>query len=385
MMPCTAIPAAEIQTVFLNTDRAIYFIMNRISGLVIAVLVILTAGVLSAGCTNSAPVNTTSGPTAAATITPSTAPLYTTGDIVRSPKADAGTGYLILRYIPGSDSYERAFIYRNTDGSWGYRVDSRTETLGRQVLEKVNTVKVTHVDPSLVTLKQPTPAGQTVTATTTSSGSVTSPTVTTSTPAIKPQIKDITPDNGRVGTSVSVTDLQGNGFQSGATVTLARFGSENISATNVNVLSASRISCTFSLPVDATIGIWDLIVSNPDGQSTRYSNVFTVRVNPGVTASTTSSSTGGIEITSIDPVFSSASGTYLPVTVFGSNFKDGITCELTRSGKSDIHASTVSRASDSQMQCFFSLPAGSNGAWNLVLTNTDGTTGTLTNGFTVNS
>ena len=357
--------------------------MSRISGFVIAVLVVLIAGVLIAGCTNSASVNTTPPQTSAITTTTGTTALYIAGDIVRSPKAGAETGYLILKYDSGSDSYERAFIYRNTDGSWGYRVDSRTETLGRSVLEKVNTVKVTNVDLSKVSMKQPTVTTSTVTVAGTSTSTITSTTpVTTTTLAMKPQVKGITPDNGLAATSVAISDLQGNGFQSGASVILARVSSVNISATNVNVLSSSHISCSFTLPVNATIGTWDIIVVNPDGQSTRYSNVFRVRENTNPITTTTTSSTGGISISSIDDPKFAMSGAYLPITVHGSNFKDLITCKLTKSG-TDILASTVSRSSDTEVKCFFTIPAGSYGSWSLVLTNTDGTTGTLTDSFSV--
>jgi len=354
--------------------------MNRISGLVIAVLVVLFAGILIAGCTNSAPVNATSVQTNATTTTSSTTALYSAGDIVRSPKAAAETGYLILKYDGGSDSYERAFIYRNTDGNWGYRVDSQTLTLPRSAFEKVNTVKVTHVDPSLVSLKKPT-----VTAAVTSSGTVTATRslATTNTPALKPLIKSINPDTGMAGTSVSITDLKGEAFQSGASVLLTRTDNQNISATSVNVLSSLQISCTFSLPMNTTAGSWDIVVINPDGQSARRTNDFLVRGNTNPTATTTTSSTGGIGITSTDPSFSPTSGTYISITVQGSNFKDGITCKLTRSDKADILASTVMRDSESQMKCFFDIPRESNGAWSLFLTNSDGTTGTLTNGFTV--
>ncbi|MDO9324264.1 MAG: hypothetical protein Q7T80_04820, partial [Methanoregula sp.] len=122
--------------------------MSRISGFVIAVLVVLIAGVLIAGCTDSAPASTPPAQTPAITTAPSTTALYVAGDIVRSPKSAAETGWLILKYDAGTDSYERAFIYRNADGTWGYRVDSRSENSGRLGLEKVNTVKVTHIDPS---------------------------------------------------------------------------------------------------------------------------------------------------------------------------------------------------------------------------------------------
>ncbi len=355
--------------------------MKRISGLVIVILVLLFAGILIAGCTDSTPATTPSVQSSPTTI-PATTALYTAGDIV-SPKSGAETGWLILDYDSGTDSYERAFIYRNSDGSWGYRVNSLTETLARPVLEKVNTVKVTHVDPSQVPLKQSAVTTSTVTASSTGSVATTTSPETTNTLAIKPQIKDITPDSGMAGTTVSFTDLQGNGFQSGASVLLARLGSPNISATNVNVLSTSHISGNFIIPANATTDLWDVIVANPDGQSTRYSNVFRVRVNTNPTATTTTSSTGGIGITSIDPTLA-FSGDFKPVTVYGSNFKDGITCKLSKSGV-DIVASTVSRSSETQMQCFFNIPTGSYGTWDLVLTNTDATTGTFSNSFSVNN
>ena len=362
--------------------------MSRISGFVIAVLVVLIAGILVAGCTDSSSATTPPAQTAAITTTPaSVTPLYSAGDIVRSSKGSADTGWLILKYDTGSDAYERAFIYRNADGTWGYRLDSRTENSGRAGLEKVNTVKVTHVEPSQIPLKQPTVATTMGSSSGTGSGSVTttSTSVTTKTLGLRPQIKDIAPDNGQAGTVVAITDLLGSEFQTGASVILARSGSANITATNVNVVSSSHISCTFTIPADAYIGPWDLVVVNPDGQSTRISNDFIVRVNSNPTATTTTtttSSTGSITITSIDPI-SAFSDDYKPVTVYGSNFKDGITCKLARSGSNDVPASTVSRTSETQMQCFFTIPTGSYGTWNLVLTNFDGTTGTLSNGFSV--
>ena len=360
--------------------------MSRLSGIVITVLVLLIAGVLVAGCTDSSSTTTPPAQTAAITTKPgSVTPLYSAGDIVRSAKGSADTGWLILKYDAGTDSYERAFIYRNSDGTWGYRLDSRTEASGRRGLEKVNTVKVTHVEPSQIPLKQPTVATTAGSSSGTSSGSVTATQtpITTKTLGLKPQIKDITPDNGQVGTAVPITDLLGNEFQTGALVILARPGSPNITATNINVVPSSHITCAFTIPADAYIGLWDLIVVNPDGQSTRYSNVFTVRVNTNpTTTTTTSSSTGGITITSIDPI-SAFSEDYKPITVYGSNFKNNIACKLARNGSNDIPASTVSRTSETQMQCFFTIPTGSYGNWNLVLTNPDGMTGTLSNGFSI--
>ncbi|MEI7857574.1 MAG: IPT/TIG domain-containing protein [Methanomicrobiales archaeon] len=352
----------------------------------IVVLVVLSAVILTTGCTDSAPASTSSDQSAVITTTPSITPLYMAGDIVRSPKGTAETGWLILNYDAGTDSYERAFIYRNTDGTWGYRVDSRSEKSSRPGLEKVNTVKVTHVDSALVPQTKPSTPKSTVTgASTVTTTSATVTTTVTATSTLKPKITDITPADGLVGTSVKITDLLGKEFQGGASVMLVRSGSDNISATNVNVVSPAHIMCTFTLPASAAIGFWDLMVVNPDGQSYLYQNGFTVRVNPNaVTTTTTTSTSGGIGITSIDPT-STYAPDYKPVMIYGSNFKDGIKCKLTsNSGFAEIISDpTPFRTSETQMQCFLTIPQGMSGSWNLVLTNTDGTTGNLPNAFSI--
>ncbi len=40
---------------------------------------------------------------------------------------------LIMGYDPATDMYERALIYPNADGSWGYRRNSNTEKASRAV------------------------------------------------------------------------------------------------------------------------------------------------------------------------------------------------------------------------------------------------------------
>jgi hypothetical protein len=169
---------------------------------------------------------------------------------------------------------------------------------------------------------------------------------------------------------------------------LTKSGNPNITATNVNVQSATLITCTLSPPSDATAGSWDVVVTNPDGQYDIYTNLFSIHSSANPTATVTS--TGGIGITSIDPTFAAGSGP-ITVMVYGSNFQTGITAKLTKSGSSDIGASSVYRQIDTTvLKCVFPIPsvvqAGYNpqGTWNLVLTNTDGTTGTLENAFVVN-
>jgi hypothetical protein len=58
---------------------------------------------------------------------------------------------------------------------------------------------------------------------------------------VMPQITSITPSQGLVGTAVSVT-INGTGFASGATVNAG----SNISVSNVNMVSSTQITATFT-------------------------------------------------------------------------------------------------------------------------------------------
>ncbi len=76
------------------------------------------------------------------------------------------------------------------------------------------------------------------------------------------------------GNVISITDLTGTNFQSGATVTLVKSDNPNITATNVNVVSSTLITCTLSPPSNARAGSWDVVVTNPSGQYGVYTNLF---------------------------------------------------------------------------------------------------------------
>jgi hypothetical protein len=187
------------------------------------------------------------------------------------------------------------------------------------------------------------------------------------------------------GDSVPVTDLSGQNFAKGAAVKLAKSGSPDIVATNVVVSGGTDITCILPLPAGATPGSWDIVVTNPDGQVGTYTNFFTLHYNPNAVATSSSGSTGGITITSVDPPVIVAAG-YYPIIVTGSNFLEGYTATLKNSYKPDIPGTSCSWTTDTKtsFKCFFTIPTNSQGAWNLVVTNTNGTTGTLTNALTVN-
>ncbi len=90
-----------------------------------------------------------------------------------------------------------------------------------------------------------------------------------------PTVTSITPNSGANDGTVSITNLAGANFVSGATVKLAKAGETDIDGTSVTVVSSTQITCTFDL-TGAAPGTWDVTVTNPDGQSGTLTNGFTV-------------------------------------------------------------------------------------------------------------
>ena len=364
---------------------------TKLSVLIISALL---AMVFIAGCSGNG--GSAPAPTAAVTTPTTVAPLYSAGDVVKNPKSSSTFALLILGYDPATDKYERSLIYPNSDGSWGYRMNANTDSVSRVVVERDYTDKVTALEPSSVligTAARATTMATTAVTSTTHPASVTTTTTlvpivstvpTTGTSANSPAIKNIIPDEGYAGDSLLVTDLSGENFMTGATVKLVRSGYDPIIATNIQVSVPAHITCTLKLPGDAKAGTWDVVVVNPGGKSATYTNLFLLHTRPGTSTTTASGSTGGIPITSLDPNIISSSG-YVPVTITGSNFLDGITATLKKEYKPDIPANLCSRSDTTRMTCFFQIPAGSQGTWDMVLLNTDQTNGKLVNALSVSA
>jgi uncharacterized repeat protein (TIGR01451 family) len=92
---------------------------------------------------------------------------------------------------------------------------------------------------------------------------------------LMPQVTSITPNVGQDDGPVHITDLAGNNFQTDATVKLSMTGEPDIVGTNVTVLSAFQITCDFDL-AGAAPGAWDVVVTNPGGQSAALPGGFTI-------------------------------------------------------------------------------------------------------------
>ena len=103
---------------------------------------------------------------------------------------------------------------------------------------------------------------------------------------VPPAVASITPNTGTRGSTVAITDLAGTGFQNGATVKLTRSGSSDLAATNVVMVSSTKITCQVAVPSTAATGAWNVVVTNPNGLSGTLPNGFTVATLPQVTLST---------------------------------------------------------------------------------------------------
>lgn len=90
-----------------------------------------------------------------------------------------------------------------------------------------------------------------------------------------PVISGVAPNNYVTNAKVHVTDLSGDFFMAGAEVRLKRTGQSDIVATNVTVVSSTRITCDLDL-AGAEIGTWDVFVQNTDGKSYALVNGFEV-------------------------------------------------------------------------------------------------------------
>jgi hypothetical protein len=185
-----------------------------------------------------------------------------------------------------------------------------------------------------------------------------------------PTILRITPDFGNSGSSVSIRNLTGTNFISGASVRLSRTGNPDLYASDVIVLDTTNLSCTLTLPAGTSPGLWDVTVTNTDGRSGVLPNGFMVN-SPGPV------------ITTISPDSGITGDTITITSIAGSGFQNGATVTLNSSSAPDIVASGIVVVNQNQVSCTVNLAGASLGARNVVVTNPDGRIAVLPNGFLV--
>ena len=188
--------------------------------------------------------------------------------------------------------------------------------------------------------------------------SVASSVLVTNTSAPAPTITSMSPNSGTAsgGTGVTIT---GTGFQAGATVSLG-----GTAATGVTVVSGTSITATTPPGVAGTV---DVVVTNDDTQSGTLKQGFTYTAvsNPAPT------------VTAISPGSGPSSGG-TPVTITGTGFLTGSMVKL--GGTAATGVTVVSSTSITA-----TTPAHAAGVVNVVVTNAEEQSGTLTNGYTYSS
>jgi IPT/TIG domain-containing protein len=170
--------------------------------------------------------------------------------------------------------------------------------------------------------------------------------------ATTPVLTTVSPTSGPTSGGTSVT-LTGRNFASGTTVS---FG--GVAATNTTVVSGTQVKAVTPAHAEGSVGV---VVTNPGGQSATLANGFRfVAPAPIVTsvAPTTGPTRGGT-----------------PVTLTGRNFVSGATVRF--GGAAATAAVVVSATRITAV-----TPPHQRGTVNTVVTNPDGQSGTLANGFT---
>jgi hypothetical protein len=260
--------------------------MNLRFGMFLCFLII--ASVLIAGCSDQSNNSLT-------TPVPTTAPQakYIAGDIIAKTSAGGDQLYIIKSYDPTTDKYVRAWIYQNSDGSWGHFLNTIDEKMDRSVVEKVYPVKIAHVTIAAIPIVTPT---EVVVASVTYVGD-------------GPSISNITPGSAAQGATITVT-ITGNNFQTGAVPKLILPGTGSVTGTAVSA-STTSITTTFDLNTLGS-GVYNLIVTDPDGRSDILPDAFTIGNAQPV-------------VTGITPTTVALNDTSTTYTISGQNFETGVT------------------------------------------------------------
>lgn len=318
----------------------------------ILLCLLLIAGVLIAGCSDQ------SDNSAATAVPTTTIPqaLYSAGDIIAKTSSGGSQLYVITGYDAKTDQYERAWIYQNSDGSWGHFIDSRTDTSDRAIVEKVYPVKIAHITLSSIPVITPTPV---VIANVTYVGQ-------------GPSVDNITPSSAAQDATVTVT-ITGSNFQTGAIPKLLQPGSAAITGSAVSV-STTTITATFDLSQKDS-GDYNVLVINPDGRSDTLQNAFTIgNAAPVIYSITPNSAEMGDMIDSF--------------TISGQNFKTtGVKVTLIQ-GATIFDCSSADVIDATKVTCgpvsFKTSNGAVVGAWDVRVLNIEGgQSGTLSQKFTL--
>ena len=174
------------------------------------------------------------------------------------------------------------------------------------------------------------------------------------TPNTAPSTEGVSPSSGPVAGGTAVT-ISGTSFAQGATVT---FGGTAASATVVGSTTINAVTPAH------TSGPVNVVVTNPGGQSGTLTGGFVYAAAPAPSVSNITPNSGP-----------TAGGT--SVTINGNNFVSGATVSIGGAATNVVFVNSTELTA--------TTPAHAAGTVNVVVTNPDAQSGTLTNGFTFNA
>lgn len=194
------------------------------------------------------------------------------------------------------------------------------------------------------------------------SGAVSSNAVTVSRgTTVAPIISSVSPSFADRGVTLPVT-IRGLNFQPGA---VASFG-EDISVNSVRFVDSSTLVASITISLSATTGARTVTVTNPDGSSGSLTSAFQVGTVPIVTG--------------INPNFGGQGQVMLTVFISGANFQGGANVTF----GPGIAVTFIQVNASNQIEVDIDIAAtAALGPRTVTVTNPDGATGSLVNGFSV--
>jgi hypothetical protein len=194
--------------------------------------------------------------------------------------------------------------------------------------------------------------------------------IITVTSAPAPTLTSVSPNAGKQGqTNLSVV-LTGTNFLNSPSCNFGAGTTVNSCTFN----SSTKITASINVLASATLGTRNVTVTNTDGQGSTLNNGFTVQA--GTAAAPT--------ITSAAPNSGVQGQSNISVVLTGTNFLANPSCDFDSDQGLSVSACTFN--SSTKITATLSIAANAVvGAHNIVVTDTDGQSATLINGFTVNS
>jgi hypothetical protein len=210
--------------------------------------------------------------------------------------------------------------------------------------------------------------------TVTDSGGITDPspktrTITVTDPNPAPTLTTVVPNSGAQGNTSLPVVLTGTGFLVNP---VCSFGA-GIEVNSCTFVSATEIDANVDVLAGAVVGVRDVTVTNTDTQSATLASGFSVVAGVVQPAPT---------LTGISPNFAFQGATNVAVMLTGTNFQNNPTCNF----DADFGGTTSTCTFVSPTQINVTLSVAANavlGGHNVFVTNADGQTAILINGFTV--